>query len=51
MDTDTFNGYEVVIGECSSCKQNKVLIRYMGECYCTKCIKKDDHLSAIIGWQ
>ncbi len=52
MDVETFNGNgnDVVIGNCSACNEKKILINYMGESFCTRCIQKDEHLSAVIGW-
>ena len=51
MDVDTFNGNHVEIGECEQCSEKRVLIRYLSEAFCTRCIEKDDHLRAVIGWK
>ncbi|MFT4343468.1 MAG: hypothetical protein ACMXYE_01850 [Candidatus Woesearchaeota archaeon] len=51
MNVDTFNGNPVEIGHCASCDSKRVVIRYHGEAFCTRCIEKDSHLKTMIGWR
>jgi len=48
MDVDVMDTNKVVIGNCSKCDEKKVLVTYMGDGFCTKCIREDDHLSAVV---